>query len=122
MVQRTGIPDFRELFRKGQWRRMILYKTDTPRSDGYLYKGDGYAFGSEEELQGFLNTFCGTIVPDGKEYTVWYCCEVIQAISRAEWSAIESPVIGRFIDDHLVCVKMVKDIKRLTVFTYYCMK
>ena len=119
MVQKTDMPDFHKLFSEGRWRKICLYKTDHPQADGYLYKGSGYAFNSEEELQEFLNSFCGTIVPEGKDYTVWCCCDVIRCIPREEWQAIESPIFQRIIDRQPVYVKTIKDLECFTVFTYY---
>lgn len=88
-------------FTTEKWRKLYISRiAEKNRKDfgGYLYKGDGIGFRTENEYHRFLSDYKATVF-DGhwpNQYVVWCYREIKRRVSQEEYDALNLPIISIF--------------------------
>ena len=99
--------------------KMFIYRRKDVDEYGYKYVGDGRAWKDDLELQAWLETVRGEIIPAlGNQTIVWYWKQKEVHVSPAEYEALNLP------EDTMICngsrrCKREYDEENHTVITYF---
>ena len=109
-------------FTTKDWKKFYLRKREDPAACN-LYDGREIAFGSEEELQEYINDHNGTIFTcsDPTLFVLWCYKRQIEFLPLDEWNKMDVEAVERRLSYRPEQVKIVKDMEN-HITTFYRIK